>query len=83
MISKEEAIKASKMSLSELEQEYPKISMLLEYTRKHYPDDWEKFTNIKMYQALMFTDEYSNTEIESMIDKIALFNGFKKWSEDE
>lgn len=80
MISKEEALRASKMSLQEMEAEYPKMGMLLRYIQKHYPDDMEKLCNNKMVQTLLFNTDYTNTQIESMIDKVAIFNGYKKWS---
>ena len=80
MITKEEALRASKMSLAEMEQEYPKMGMLLRYIQKHYPNDMEKLCSNKMVQALMFNTDYSNDDIESMIDKVAIFNGYTKWS---
>lgn len=79
MITKEEALRASKMSLARMRQEYPKMAMIMDYIKDHYPKDFERFANIKMFQALMFNAEYSNSQIEYMIDKIAILNGFEKW----
>lgn len=80
MITKEEALRASKMSLAELRQEFPKMGMLMDYIFKHYPDDKEKVCANKMVQELFFNTDYANSEIEDMIDKVAIFNNWKKWN---
>lgn len=78
MISKEEAERASKLSLEQLQQEYPKAGMIFDYVFKHYPDDKDSILRHKLLLAMIFGD-YSNTQIEEMIDKLAIFNGWTKY----
>lgn len=78
MISKKDAERASKMSLEELEREYPKASMVFDYVKKHYPEDLVAVMNHRMLAQMIFMD-YSNTQIEEMIDKLAIFNGWTKY----
>lgn len=79
MISKEEAAKAANMSLAEIGENYPKATMIMDYIFKHYPDDLERIANHKMIGPMIFSD-YSNSQIEGMIDKLAIFNNWKKYS---
>lgn len=78
MITKEDAALAANMSMDELRQEYPKLAMIMDYIFKYYPDDKEAISQHKMVGHLMFSDS-SNTQIEQMIDKLAIFNGWTKY----
>ena len=84
MISKDEAAKAAQqiesgsLSWADLQQEYPKVTMVIDYIIKHYPDDADKISGHQMLPGMIFSD-YSNTQIESMIDKLAIFNGWTKY----
>lgn len=79
MLSKEEALKASKMSLSELQAEYPKMDKVITYIQKHYPDNIDAISSHQMLPGMIFGD-YSNTQIEEMIDKLAIFNNWTKYT---
>ena len=70
---------ASLGSWGEVKQEFPKAAMLMDYLTKHYPDDYQKFANIKMVQYIFMDTEHSNAQLEENLDKIAIFNGFTKW----
>ena len=78
MITKEDALKAANMSWAEIQQEYPKAIMVIDYITKHYPDDYKAISNHKMLPSLIFSD-YSNHQVEEMIDKLAIFNGWVKF----
>ena len=80
MLSKDDALRAANLgSYSEMQKEFPKATMLMDYIAKHYPDDMHKFQNIKMVAYLFADTEHSNSELEELIDKIAIANGFTKW----
>ncbi len=49
---------------------------------KHYPDDVDQISNHKMLPGMVFGD-YSNTQIEDMIDKLAIFNHWTKYEPKE
>jgi hypothetical protein len=78
-VTDEEIKAAMKMSLPELEENYPKACMVISYIIKHYPDDKVKISNHKMLPTMIFS-QYSNTQIEEMIDKLAIFNGWVKYT---
>lgn len=67
------------MDWEQVKQEYPKLIMIIDYVTKHYPDDVESISKHKLVAAAVMNPEYSNTQIEDIIDKIAIFNGWKKW----
>ncbi len=77
----QEAIKkaASLDSYEDMQREFPKATMIMDYIQRHYPDDWEKFEKVKMFQYILTDTEHSNSKLEETIDKLAIFNGFKKW----
>jgi IMP cyclohydrolase len=56
----------------------PKIDMVTDYLLEHYPDHAEKLAANKLISYATVHDDYSNPQIEGIIDKIALFNGYEK-----
>ncbi len=82
MPSEAEIKRALKMPLEQLIKEYPKMSMVFDYVMKHYPDDVDQISNHKMLPGMVFGD-YSNTQIEDMIDKLAIFNHWTKYEPKE
>jgi hypothetical protein len=72
------ALENGTMSVADAYAEFPKVGMVIDYIVKHYPDDKDAISNHRMLPSLIFS-EYSNSEIESMIDKLAIFNDWKKY----
>jgi hypothetical protein len=79
MISKEDALRGSKMSLDEMKQEFPKMSMLLDYMHKHYPDNFQELGSNKMIGLIIMDTERHVDVLKELIDKVAIANGFTKW----
>lgn len=67
------------MSWADIQREYPKAAKAMDYITKHYPDDAEAISKHKMVGPMIMNPAYSNTQIEEMIDKIAIFTGWKKY----
>lgn len=80
MLSQDGAKRAANLgSWAEIESEFPKAAMIMNYITRYYPDDYKKFEGVKMFQYILMDTEHSNTELEETIDKLAIFNGFTKW----
>ncbi len=56
----------------------PKADMVVDYLLEHYPDHAEKLAANTLIAAATQSAEYSNAQIEGIIDKIALFNNIEK-----
>jgi hypothetical protein len=67
------------MPSEQARQEYPKIWQAIEYIFKHYPDNKSDIAQNKIVTMALISD-YSNTQIEEIIDKIATFDGHVKYA---
>jgi hypothetical protein len=58
----------------------PKINMVISYITKHYPNgtDAGRLASNKLVATAALSPEYSNTQVEDIIDKVAIFNHMKR-----